>query len=133
MKRTLFHALAAIAVSVAAAAFVVAFIFMSGAVAVSASALPSEPLYGVKRAVEDARLLVAAGSEKEQLAASFGQRRRDEILEPYFQAAAEQFVALAARLRTRADACARPPLAPRDQPGVRVRRSWNERRPATPR
>jgi uncharacterized membrane protein YgcG len=64
------------AIAIAALA---AFIFMSGAVAASASALPSEPLYGVKRAVEDARLLVADGAEKEQLAASFGQRRRDEI------------------------------------------------------
>ena len=36
-------------------ALVVALIGMSGAVAASASALPSEPLYGVKRAVENAR------------------------------------------------------------------------------
>jgi len=60
-------------------ALLVAGIFLSRAVAASASALPSEPLYGVKRAVEDARLLVATGAEKEQLVASFGQRRRDEI------------------------------------------------------
>jgi uncharacterized membrane protein YgcG len=60
-------------------ALIVAFIFVSGTVAVSASALPSEPLYGVKRAVEDVQLLVAAGAQKDQLAASFGQRRRDEI------------------------------------------------------
>src|SRR5262249_61405876 len=45
----------------------------------SALALPDEPLYGVKRAVEDAQLLVASGAAKERLMTRFEQRRRDEV------------------------------------------------------
>jgi uncharacterized membrane protein YgcG len=63
----------------AIAALALALVFLGGTVAASALALPDEPLYGVKRAVEDAQLLVAAGVQKEQLVERFEQRRRDEV------------------------------------------------------
>jgi uncharacterized membrane protein YgcG len=63
----------------AIAALVLTFIFLGGTVAASALALPDEPLYGVKRAVEDAQLLVASSAQKDQLVARFEQRRRDEV------------------------------------------------------
>jgi uncharacterized membrane protein YgcG len=64
-------------VTIAVLAFV--FLFVGGTIAASAVALPDEPLYGVKRAVEDAQLLVASTAQKGQLAARFEQRRRDEV------------------------------------------------------
>ena len=48
-----------------------------GAVVASASALPGDPLYGLKRAVENVRLSLA--SDPVALAAQFDQERRDEI------------------------------------------------------
>src|SRR5262249_19888118 len=51
----------------AIASFLVAFVFVGGTVAASASALPNEPLYSVKRAVEDAQLLLASGANRATL------------------------------------------------------------------
>ena len=61
------------------AALVLAFLFVGGAVAASSSALPNDPLYLVKRAAEDARLLLAPQADQPSLAEQFEQRRRDEI------------------------------------------------------
>jgi hypothetical protein len=63
-------ALAALALVVACA---------GGSVAASAAALPDEPLYPIKRVVEDVQLLVVSGAEQEQLAMRFELRRRAEI------------------------------------------------------
>jgi uncharacterized membrane protein YgcG len=61
------------------AALVLAFLFVGGTVAASATALPDETLYSVKRAVEDTRLIFASQETKASLADEFQQRRRDEI------------------------------------------------------
>lgn len=62
------------------AALVLAFVFVGGTVAASGSALPGEPLYSVKRVVEDTRLLLVPQAGRPGLAAQFEQRRRDEIV-----------------------------------------------------
>jgi hypothetical protein len=55
-------------------------IVAGGALAASASALPGDPLYGVKRAVENARLSLASSlSGRGALAAQFEQERISEI------------------------------------------------------
>jgi hypothetical protein len=65
--------------AIALLSLVLVFASVSGTVAASATALPDEPLYSVKRTVEDARLLLSSGAERAELATSFEQRRRDEI------------------------------------------------------
>lgn len=60
------------------ASLALAFVFAGGALVASASALPNEALYPVKRAVEDTQLLLA-GADRETLATRFEQRRRDEV------------------------------------------------------
>ncbi len=55
-------------------------IVAGGAVAASAAALPGDPLYGLKRAVEDARLSLASDvTGRGALAAQFEQERINEI------------------------------------------------------
>jgi hypothetical protein len=61
------------------AALALAFVFVGGAVSAASSALPNDPLYSVKRGVEDARLLLASQAERASLARQFEQRRRDEV------------------------------------------------------
>ncbi|HLF24875.1 MAG TPA: DUF5666 domain-containing protein [Anaerolineae bacterium] len=63
------------------ASLALALILVSGTVvAVSASALPGDPLYGVKRIVENTRLTLASDpAARGQLAAQFDQERIDEI------------------------------------------------------
>lgn len=62
------------------AAALVAIMLGTGAVAASGSALPGDPLYGLKRAVENAQLnLSGSASARESLADQFAQRRRDEV------------------------------------------------------
>ena len=65
--------------ALALGALVLAFAFAGGTVAASDAALPSQPLYPVKRAVEDVRLLFAGGAARSELDGRFAQRRRDEI------------------------------------------------------
>jgi hypothetical protein len=64
------------------AAGLVAIVLSTGAVAASGSALPGDPLYSVKRTVENVRLS-AAGSPvvRDELQREFEQRRRDEANE----------------------------------------------------
>jgi hypothetical protein len=64
------------------AAGLVAVVLGTGAVAASGSALPGDPLYGVKRTVENVRLS-AAGSPvvRDDLQREFERRRRDEANE----------------------------------------------------
>ena len=62
--------------AVVAIAFVV---FSAGIMSVSASALPGDPLYGVKRAVENLRLSLATDTAHGTLSAQFGQERLDEV------------------------------------------------------
>jgi len=62
------------------AAMALAFVIVSGVVAASASALPGDPLYSVKRLVEDARLSLASDTpSRDALFAQFYQERIDEI------------------------------------------------------
>ena len=61
------------------AAVLVVLFLAGGAAAASQRALPGSPLYAVKRAVETAGLLLAPQNDKAALAASYEQRRRDEV------------------------------------------------------
>jgi hypothetical protein len=62
------------------AAAVVAVALSTGAVAASGSALPGDPLYGLKRTVENAQLNFSGSTAaRESLADQFAQRRRDEV------------------------------------------------------
>lgn len=64
------------------AAAVVAVVLGTGAVAASGSALPGDPLYGLKRSVEDARLQSASSpAQRGELQREFDQRRVDEANE----------------------------------------------------
>ena len=64
------------------AAVVVAGVLGTGAVAASGSALPGDPLYGLKRTVEDVRLQSASSpTQRQELVREFGQRRVDETNE----------------------------------------------------
>jgi len=65
-----------------AAAALVAVVLSTGAVAASGTALPGDPLYGLKRTVEDVRLQ-SAGSpvQRQELEREFEQRRVDEANE----------------------------------------------------
>ena len=61
------------------AAGLIAVVLSTGAVAASDSALPGDPLYGVKRTVETVRLDTAASPVvRDELQREFDQRRRDE-------------------------------------------------------
>src|SRR5512136_795466 len=61
------------------AATLVAVMLGTGAVAASGSALPGDPLYGLKRTVEDVRLNTASSpTRRQELQREFEQRRRDE-------------------------------------------------------
>ncbi len=65
---------------VASLAAVLVVLFLAGGVAAASQrALPGSPLYSVKRAVETAGLLLAPQNDKAALAASYDQRRRDEV------------------------------------------------------
>ncbi len=65
-----------------AAATIVAVVLGTGAVAASSSALPGDPLYGVKRTVENIQLgTTASASARAALQQEFDQRRRDEANE----------------------------------------------------
>ncbi len=58
----------------------VAIVLGTGAVAASGSAVPGDPLYGLKRAVENAQLgLSGSATARESLADQFAQRRRNEV------------------------------------------------------
>jgi hypothetical protein len=57
----------------------VAVVLSTGAVAASGSALPGDPLYGLKRAVENAQLSFSSSAARESLIDQLAQRRRDEI------------------------------------------------------
>src|SRR5512136_1701732 len=62
------------------AAMLVAGVLGTGAVAASGSALPGDPLYGLKRTVENAQLnLNGSAAARESLSDQFAQRRRDEV------------------------------------------------------
>jgi cell division septation protein DedD len=62
-----------------AAAALVAIVLSTGAVAASGSALPGDPLYGLKRTVEDVRLQSASSpAQHEALQREFEQRRVNE-------------------------------------------------------
>ncbi len=64
------------------AAALVAAVLSTGAVAASGSALPGDPLYGLKRTVEDVRLQTAASpTQRQVLQHEFEQRRVDEANE----------------------------------------------------
>lgn len=64
------------------AAGLVAIVLSTGAVAASGSALPGDPLYNVKRTVENVRLSAAGDpSVRDELQREFDQRRRDETNE----------------------------------------------------
>ena len=65
--------------AIAVLSLALVFASVSGTVAASATALPDEPLYSVKRTVEDARLLLSSGAERAELTTNFEQRRREEI------------------------------------------------------
>jgi uncharacterized membrane protein YgcG len=65
--------------AIAVGALVLAIAFASGTVSASASALPNQTLYPVKRAVEDVQLMLAAGTARSELVGRFEQRRRDEV------------------------------------------------------
>ncbi len=57
----------------------IAGVFGTGAVTASTSALPGDPLYGLKRTVENVQLSTAgSASARQQLQQEFDQRRRDE-------------------------------------------------------
>ncbi len=61
------------------AAALVAGVLGTGAVAASGSALPGDPLYGLKRTVEDVRLnATGSPTQRQELQREFEQRRRDE-------------------------------------------------------
>jgi hypothetical protein len=63
-----------------AAAALVAIVLGAGAVAASGSALPGDPLYGLKRTVENTQLSFSgSATARESLSDQFAQRRRDEI------------------------------------------------------
>jgi hypothetical protein len=63
-----------------AAAALVALVLGTGVIAASGSALPGDPLYGVKRTVENVRLNAAINAAvHDNLQNEFAQRRRDEI------------------------------------------------------
>ncbi len=61
------------------AAAIVAVLLSTGAVAASGSALPGDPLYGLKRTVENVRLGLSSGAGQKVLTDQFAQRRLDEI------------------------------------------------------
>jgi hypothetical protein len=64
------------------AAGLVAIVLSTGAVAASGSALPGDPLYNVKRTVENVRLSTAGSPVvRDELQREFEQRRRDEANE----------------------------------------------------
>ena len=64
------------------AAGLVAIVLSTGAVAASGSALPGDPLYGVKRTVENVRLSTSGSPVvRDELQRQFEQRRRDEANE----------------------------------------------------
>ena len=64
----------------ASLAAVLLVLFLAGGVAAASQrALPGSALYSVKRAVETAGLLLAPQDDKAALAASYDQRRRDEV------------------------------------------------------
>lgn len=64
------------------AAGLVAIVLSTGAVAASGSALPGDPLYSVKRTVENVRLSTAGSPVmRDELQREFEQRRRDEANE----------------------------------------------------
>ena len=64
------------------AATIVAIVLGTGAVAASGSALPGDPLYSLKRTVENVRLSTAGSPvAREELQHEFDQRRRDEANE----------------------------------------------------
>ena len=64
------------------AAGLVAIVLSTGAVAASGSALPGDPLYGVKRTVENVRLSTSGSPVvRDELQREFEQRRRDEANE----------------------------------------------------
>jgi hypothetical protein len=64
------------------AAALVAGVLGTGAVAASGSALPGDPLYGVKRTVEEVRLNTASSpTQRQELQREFEQRRRNETNE----------------------------------------------------
>ena len=50
----------------------------TGAVAASGSAMPGDPLYGIKRTVENVQLNLTGSSQRDALLQQFEQRRRDE-------------------------------------------------------
>ena len=65
-----------------AAVAVVAIVLGTGAVAASGAALPGDPLYSLKRTVENVRLSTAvSAAARQELQQEFGQRRRDETNE----------------------------------------------------
>jgi uncharacterized membrane protein YgcG len=67
---------------VAFASLVLALVLLGGGVVASASALPGDQLYGVKRTAEDLRLSFAPTlASRDQLASQFEQERREEIRE----------------------------------------------------
>ncbi|HSD83154.1 MAG TPA: DUF5666 domain-containing protein, partial [Anaerolineae bacterium] len=62
------------------AAALIVVVLGAGAVAASSSALPGDPLYGLKRTVESTQLsLSGSAAARESLADQFAQRRRDEV------------------------------------------------------
>jgi hypothetical protein len=64
------------------AAALVAGVLSTGAVAASGSALPGDPLYGLKRTVEEVRLNTAGSpTQRQELQREFEQRRVDEANE----------------------------------------------------
>jgi hypothetical protein len=64
------------------AAGLVAIVLSTGAVAASSSALPGDPLYGIKRTVENVQLSTAGSPVvRDELQREFEQRRRDETNE----------------------------------------------------
>ena len=64
------------------AALLVVAVLGTGAVAASGSALPGDPLYGLKRTVENVRLNSASSpTQRQELRQEFDQRRRDEANE----------------------------------------------------
>jgi len=65
-----------------AAVAVIAIVLGTGAVAASSSALPGDPLYGLKRTVEEVRLQSASSpAQRQELEGEFEQRRVDETNE----------------------------------------------------
>jgi hypothetical protein len=64
------------------AAMLVAGVLGTGAVAASGSALPGDPLYGLKRTVEEVQLNTASSpAQRQELQRKFEQRRRNETNE----------------------------------------------------